>query len=167
MLRVLSIVGTRPEAVKMAPVIQTLAAHPGITSLVCATAQHRTMLDQVLAIFGIEPDIDLDLMQPNQTLPELTAAALQGVSAALASLRPDVVLAQGDTTTVLVAALASFYAQVPMGHVEAGLRTRDRYSPFPEEMNRRLVGSLATVHFAPTQTAVDALLAEGVVASDV
>lgn len=167
MLRVLSIVGTRPEAVKMAPVIQALAAHPGITALVCATAQHRAMLDQVLTLFGIQPDVDLDLMQPNQTLPELTAAALRGVSSTLESLRPDVVLAQGDTTTVLVSALASFYAQIPMGHVEAGLRTRDRYSPFPEEMNRRLVGSLATQHFAPTQTAVDALLAEGVAASDI
>lgn len=167
MLRVLSIVGTRPEAVKMAPVIQALATHPGITSLVCATAQHRAMLDQVLAIFDIQPDLDLDLMQPNQSLPELTAAALRGVSAALAALQPDVVLAQGDTTTVLVAALASFYARIPMGHVEAGLRTYDRYSPFPEEMNRRLVGSLATLHFAPTQRAVDALLAEGVSADDI
>ncbi len=167
MLRVLCIVGTRPEAVKMAPVIQALAAHPGIRSLVCATAQHRAMLDQVLAIFDIQPDVDLDLMQPNQTLPELTAAALRGVTDALASLQPDVVLAQGDTTTVLVAALASFYAKVPLGHVEAGLRTYDRYSPFPEEMNRRLVGSLATMHFAPTQTAVDALLAEGVAAADI
>ncbi len=151
----------------MAPVMQALAAHPGITALVCATGQHRAMLDQVLAMFDIQPDLDLNLMQPNQALPELTAAALQGISGALAALQPHVVLAQGDTTTVLASALASFYAQIPMGHVEAGLRTRDRYSPFPEEMNRRLVGSLATIHFAPTQNAVDALLAEGVVASDV
>lgn len=164
---VLSIVGTRPEAVKMAPVIRALGQQAGIRSLVCATAQHREMLDQVFDLFAIRPDVDLNLMQPNQTLPGLTALALTGVSQALQDLRPDLVLAQGDTTTVMVAGLASFYAQIPMGHVEAGLRTHRRYSPFPEEMNRRLVACLATLHFAPTARAVSSLQAEGVSAEDI
>ncbi|MFZ1463005.1 MAG: UDP-N-acetylglucosamine 2-epimerase, partial [Anaerolineae bacterium] len=119
-LTVLSIVGTRPEAVKMAPVIRALAQQAGIRSLVCATAQHREMLDQVFDLFAIRPDVDLNLMQPNQTLPGLTALALTRVSQVLQDLQPDLVLAQGDTTTVMVAGLASFYAQIPMGHVEAG-----------------------------------------------
>ncbi|MFZ1596801.1 MAG: UDP-N-acetylglucosamine 2-epimerase (non-hydrolyzing) [Anaerolineae bacterium] len=164
---VLSIVGTRPEAVKMAPVIRALAQQAGIRSLVCATAQHREMLDQVFDLFAIRPDVDLNLMQPNQTLPALTALALTRVSQVLQDLQPDLVLAQGDTTTVMVAGLASFYAQIPMGHVEAGLRTHRRYSPFPEEMNRRLVASLASLHFAPTSRAVAALQAEGVSAEDI
>lgn len=166
-LTVLSIVGTRPEAVKMAPVIKALAVQPGVRALVCATAQHREMLDQVFDLFAIRPDVDLNLMQPNQTLPALTALALTRVSQALQDLQPDLVLAQGDTTTVMVAGLASFYAQVAMGHVEAGLRTHQRYSPFPEEMNRRLVGALATLHFAPTPRAVAALQAEGVPAQNI
>lgn len=166
-LTVLSIVGTRPEAVKMAPVIKALAVQPGVRALVCATAQHREMLDQVFDLFAIHPDVDLNLMQPNQTLPALTALALTRVSQTLQDLQPDLVLAQGDTTTVMVAGLASFYAQVAMGHVEAGLRTHQRYSPFPEEMNRRLVGALATLHFAPTSRAVAALQAEGVSAQNI
>ena len=166
-LTVLSIVGTRPEAVKMAPVIQALAVKSGVRALVCATAQHREMLDQVFEIFAIRPDVDLNLMQPNQTLPALTALALTRVSQVLQDLQPDLVLAQGDTTTVMVAGLASFYAQIPMGHVEAGLRTHQRYSPFPEEMNRRLVGALASLHFAPTDRAVAALQAEGVPVEDI
>lgn len=166
-LTVLSIVGTRPEAVKMAPVIQALAVQPGVRALVCATAQHREMLDQVFEIFAIRPDVDLNLMQPNQTLPALTALAVTRVSQVLHDLQPDLVLAQGDTTTVMVAGLASFYAQIPMGHVEAGLRTHQRYSPFPEEMNRRLVGALASLHFAPTTRAVAALQAEGVPTEDI
>ena len=166
-LTVLSIVGTRPEAVKMAPVIKALAVQPGVRALVCATAQHREMLDQVFDLFAIHPDVDLNLMQPNQTLPALTALALTRVSQTLQDLQPDLVLAQGDTTTVMVAGLASFYAQVAMGHVEAGLRTHQRYSPFPEEMNRRLVGALATLHFAPTPRAVAALQAEGVSAQNI
>ena len=161
-LRVLSIYGTRPEAIKMAPVVQALADAPGVRSLVCVTAQHREMLDQVLKLFGIAPDIDLDLMRPGQTLPELTARVITRVDEALAQLEPDLVLVQGDTTTVMAAALAAFYRRIPVGHVEAGLRTGDRYNPFPEEINRRLAGQLATLHFAPTPRAAAALRAEGV-----
>ncbi len=168
MLRVLSIFGTRPEAIKMAPVVRELARHPDqIASVICVTAQHRQMLDQVLDWFRIVPDIDLDLMEENQTLAGLTANAMLRLTAVLEDVRPDVVLVQGDTTTAMIAALASFYQQVPVGHVEAGLRTRDRYRPFPEEINRHLIGVLATFHFAPTMTAVDALRAEGVAAESI
>ena len=128
-LRVLSVFGTRPEAIKMAPVVRALAAAPAVESLVCVTAQHREMLDQVLEIFGIQPNVDLDLMRPGQTLPELTARVLTHVDHALDQLKPDLVLVQGDTTTVMAAALAAFYRQIPVGHVEAGLRTHDRYNP--------------------------------------
>lgn len=162
MRRVLTILGTRPEAVKLAPVILALQEHPAdIQALVCVTAQHRQMLDQVLQLFGITPDVDLDLMAPGQTLPDLTARVVTHVSAVLAALQPDLVLVQGDTTTVMAAALAAFYHKVPVGHVEAGLRSYDRYSPFPEEMNRRLAGALSTYHFAPTETARQALRLEG------
>ncbi len=147
---------------KLAPVVRELARRPGVRSRVCVTAQHREQLDQVLAVFGIVPDRDLDLMRPGQTLPDLTARILTAVSGALAEERPDVVLVQGDTTTVLAAALAAFYARIPVGHVEAGLRTDDRYSPFPEEINRRLATTLATWHFAPTPRAAAALRREGV-----
>lgn len=164
---VLCIVGTRPEAVKMAPVIQALAAQPALRSLVCTTAQHREMLDQVFSIFDIRPAVDLNLMQPNQTLPALTALAVTGISQTLHDLKPDLVLVQGDTTTALAAGLASYYAQIPLGHVEAGLRTYRRYSPFPEEMNRRLLSALAAMHFAPTTHAVEALQAEGIAANDI
>jgi len=163
MLRVLSVFGTRPEAIKMAPVVKELEKYPDqIESQVCITAQHREMLDQVLDIFDICPDVDLDLMQPGQTLPDLTARVLIELSRVLENVRPDVVLVQGDTTTVMVGALAAFYRQIPVGHVEAGLRTRDRYSPFPEEINRRITDVLTTFYFAPTLTAASALQREGV-----
>jgi len=161
-MRVLSIFGTRPEAIKMAPVVKELERHNDeIESVVCVTAQHREMLDQVLELFEIKPDIDLDLMEPNQTLSSLTARAMQSLTDVIGQIKPDIVLLQGDTATAMIAALASFYQQRPVGHVEAGLRTYDRYSPFPEEINRRLISALATFNFAPTQTAVDALTAEG------
>ena len=160
--RVLSIFGTRPEAIKMAPVVKELEKHSDkIESIVCVTGQHREMLDQVLSIFEIKPQIDLDLMGPNQTLASLTAKAITGLADVITSVEPDVVLVQGDTATAMIASLASFYQKVPVGHVEAGLRTYDRYSPFPEEINRRLISVMATYNFAPTQTAVDALLGEG------
>ncbi|TAK32793.1 MAG: UDP-N-acetylglucosamine 2-epimerase (non-hydrolyzing) [Chloroflexota bacterium] len=162
-MRVLTIVGTRPEAIKLAPVIRRLERDPElIQSTVCVTAQHREMLDQVLQLFQIKADFDLDLMSEGQTLPGLTASVLTAVTDVLDEARPDVVVVQGDTTTAMVGALASFYKQIAVGHVEAGLRTNNRYNPFPEEMNRRLVTALASLHFAPTQTAVEALLAEGV-----
>jgi UDP-N-acetylglucosamine 2-epimerase (non-hydrolysing) len=163
MIPVLSIFGTRPEAIKMAPVVKELEEYPDqIESRICVTAQHREMLDQVLDIFDIRPDIDLDLMQPDQSLTDLTARALTGLSQVVEDVEPDVVLVQGDTTTVMVGALAAFYHQVPVGHVEAGLRTGDRYSPFPEEINRRIADALTTFYFAPTETAADALRREGI-----
>lgn len=161
-MRILSVFGTRPEAIKMAPVVQELARRSEFESLVCVTAQHRQMLDQVLDIFGIRPDIDLDLMQPGQSLPDLTARIIIQMSQVLADVRPDAVLIQGDTTTVMATALAAYYEQIPIGHVEAGLRTGDPYSPFPEEMNRRLTGAIARWHFAPTETAANALRREGI-----
>jgi len=133
-----------------------------VRSRVCVTAQHREMLDQVLSLFGITPDVDLNLMRPGQQLPELTARVITGVSEVLQQERPDVVLIQGDTTTVMATALAAFYHKIPVGHVEAGLRSYDRYSPFPEEINRRIASVVATYHFAPTETARQALLREGV-----
>jgi UDP-N-acetylglucosamine 2-epimerase (non-hydrolysing) len=161
-MRVLSIFGTRPEAIKMAPVIKELQKHPyAIESIVCVTGQHREMLDQVLSLFDIEPDIDLNLMEPNQTLTSLTAKVLTRLTDVIIGVRSDIILSQGDTTTAMVASLASFYQKIPVGHVEAGLRTYDKYSPFPEEINRRLISVLATYNFAPTQKAVDALIAEG------
>jgi UDP-N-acetylglucosamine 2-epimerase (non-hydrolysing) len=164
MLRVLMIFGTRPEAIKMAPVVHELARRPEqIESVVCVTAQHREMLDQVLAWFKIEPDIDLGLMQPDQTLAGLTARAIERLSEVIARVSPDVALVQGDTTTAMVAAMAAFYEQVPVGHIEAGLRTHDIYNPFPEEVNRHLISVMTTMHFAPTKTAVEALRREGVV----
>ena len=161
-LRVLSIFGTRPEAVKMAPVVKTLAATAGIESLVCVTAQHREMLDQVLDLFDIQPDIDLNLMRPAQTLAELTASIFTHLDPVLRDLRPDWVLVQGDTTTVMSAALLSYYHRIRIGHVEAGLRTGDKWQPFPEEINRRVAGVVADLHFAPTEHSRQNLLAEGV-----
>lgn len=162
-IRVLCVFGTRPEAIKLAPVIQQLAKHSDcFEPRVCVTAQHREMLDQVLEVFKICPDVDLDLMRHNQTLPEFTARAVTAISEVLEREEPDWVLVQGDTTTVMSTALAAFYQQIPVGHVEAGLRTDDRYSPFPEEINRRLASVLATYHFAPTQRAQERLIAEGV-----
>lgn len=162
-MRVLCIFGTRPEAIKLAPVIQELEKHCDcFEPRICVTAQHREMLDQVLELFEIRPDVDLDLMQRNQTLPEFTARAVTAVSEVLEREEPDWVLVQGDTTTVMSTALAAFYQQIPVGHVEAGLRTHDRYGPFPEEINRRLASVLATYHFAPTQRAQQTLVAEGI-----
>jgi UDP-N-acetylglucosamine 2-epimerase (non-hydrolysing) len=161
-LRVLSIIGTRPEAVKMAPVVQKLAQTPGIESQVCVTAQHRQMLDQVLNLFGIIPDIDLDLMRPDQSLPELTAAIFTHLDPVLKKLKPDWVLAQGDTTTVVSTALLAYYNRVRFGHVEAGLRTGDKWQPFPEEINRMVAGSVADLHFAPTEWSRQNLLKENI-----
>lgn len=161
-IRVLSIFGTRPEAVKMAPVVQALSQTEGIQSYVCVTAQHRQMLDQVLELFNIVPDIDLNLMRPNQSLAELTANILTHVEPVLKDLRPDWVLVQGDTTTVMTTALACYYNQIRVGHVEAGLRTHDKWQPFPEEINRRIAGVVADLHFAPTEHARQNLLKEGV-----
>jgi UDP-N-acetylglucosamine 2-epimerase (non-hydrolysing) len=168
MKRVLTIFGTRPEAIKLAPVILELEKHPErIENLVCVTAQHREMLDQVLEWFQIEPDYDLDLMRPDQGLAGFASRALVAVSEVLQEVRPDVVLVQGDTTTVMMAALAAFYQCIPVGHVEAGLRTRNRYNPFPEEINRRIAGVLATYHFAPTERAAAALRAEQMPEEDI
>lgn len=161
-LRVLSIFGTRPEAVKMAPVVQTLARTPGVQARVCVTAQHRQMLDQVLDLFGIQPDIDLDLMRPNQGLADLTAAIFTHLDPVLAAEQPDWILVQGDTTTVMAAGLLGYYRRIKVGHVEAGLRTGDKWQPFPEEINRRVAGVVADLHFAPTQRNRQNLLAEGV-----
>ncbi len=162
MLRILSIFGTRPEAIKLAPVIRELERHPQkVRSRVCVTAQHREMLDQVLDLFGIVPDVDLDLMRPNQTPSQVAAAVLEQLDAVLQKERPDWVLVQGDTTTVLAASLAAYHRRVRVGHVEAGLRTRDKWRPFPEEMNRRLADHLSDLHFAPTEQARQNLLREG------
>ncbi|TFH34958.1 MAG: UDP-N-acetylglucosamine 2-epimerase (non-hydrolyzing), partial [Anaerolineales bacterium] len=161
-MRVLSILGTRPEAVKMAPVIQQLRVTKGIQSRVCVTAQHREMLDQVLALFEIEPDVDLDLMRPDQSLAELSAAIFSGLDPVIQAERPDWILIQGDTTTVMVASLLAYYHKVRVGHVEAGLRTGDKWQPFPEEINRKVAGVTADLHFAPTETARRNLLHEGI-----
>lgn len=161
-VRVLSVFGTRPEAIKMAPVVRRLAADARFESRVCVTGQHREMLDQVLGVFGIRPDHDLAVMRPGQDLFDVTSAALLGLRDVLRTERPDVVLVHGDTTTCLVASLAAFYEHVPVGHVEAGLRTGDLARPFPEELNRVLVGRIARFHFAPTEKARANLLAEGV-----
>jgi UDP-N-acetylglucosamine 2-epimerase (non-hydrolysing) len=163
MLKVLTVFGTRPEAVKLGPVIRELAQHQDrVTSRVCVTAQHRDMLDQVLRVFGIEPDYDLDVMQDNQTPTEVASAVLSRLQPILERESPDWVLVQGDTTTVAVAALAAFYARAKVGHVEAGLRTGDRWQPFPEEINRRIAGAIADRHFAPTARSRDNLLRENV-----
>lgn len=162
MIRVLSVLGTRPEAVKMAPVIKELEKYPDqIESVVCATAQHREMLDQVLKLFDIQPDYDLDLMQPRQTLSELTARLLTGLDKVVARERPDWLLVQGDTTTVMVGTLVAYYHQVRVGHVEAGLRTGDKFQPFPEEINRCIADLISDLHFAPTEASGQNLLHEG------
>jgi UDP-N-acetylglucosamine 2-epimerase (non-hydrolysing) len=161
-LRVLVIFGTRPEAVKMAPVVQKLKATSGVVTRVCVTAQHREMLDQVLTLFQIQPDIDLDLMRPNQTLANLTAQILDRLDPILAAEKPDWILVQGDTTTVMTSALTAFYRGIKVGHVEAGLRTGDKHQPFPEEINRRLAGVMADLHFAPTALNRENLLREGI-----
>jgi UDP-N-acetylglucosamine 2-epimerase (non-hydrolysing) len=161
-MRVLAVLGTRPEAIKLAPVINKLERHPAVVSSVCVTAQHREMLDPFLKLFEIVPDHDLNVMQPGQTLFDVTARVLTGMKGVIEAERPDVILVQGDTTTAFAAALAAFYLKVKVGHVEAGLRTEDKYNPFPEEINRRLVTHLADLHFAPTERARANLLAEGI-----
>lgn len=162
-LKILAVVGTRPEAIKMAPVIQSLRREPELFEVrVCATAQHRDLLDSVLGLFQIRPDIDLDLMRPNQTLNQIAAGVFENFGRVLLSERPDWVLVQGDTTTVMAASLTCFHADVRVGHVEAGLRTADLRSPFPEELNRRVTDLVADKHFAPTERSVDALRREGV-----
>ena len=149
--KVLSVFGTRPEAIKMAPVVKELESREGIESVVCVTAQHRDMLDQVLEIFKIKPDYDLNIMKPGQTLTHITAEVLKGIEEVIIKEKPDLVLVHGDTTTAMAAALAAFYQQVKVGHVEAGLRTYDKYSPFPEEMNRQIIDKIADYLFAPTE----------------
>lgn len=161
-LRVLSVFGTRPEAIKMCPLILELKKREEICSLVCVTAQHREMLDGVLELFGVQPDYDLDVMRPEQTLSGVTSRVLEGMDSVLQAAKPDLVLVHGDTTTTFSAALAAFYARIPVGHVEAGLRTHDRYSPFPEELNRQMTGRIAALHFAPTARNAANLAAEGV-----
>jgi UDP-N-acetylglucosamine 2-epimerase (non-hydrolysing) len=160
-MRVLSVFGTRPEAIKMAPVVQALTAEPAIDSRICVTAQHRGMLDQVLDLFRVAPDYDLDIMAANQGLTHITTAVLEGLAPVLEECRPDRVLVHGDTTTTFAAALAGFYQRIPVGHVEAGLRTGNMYAPWPEEMNRKLADSLCDLYFAPTPRARDNLLREG------
>jgi UDP-N-acetylglucosamine 2-epimerase (non-hydrolysing) len=160
--QIMVIYGTRPEAVKVAPLIQALDRSEMFTPVVAVTAQHRSMLDQVNAVFGVKPAFDLDIHQPGQTLTEITTRALSGVRSVLAQQRPDAVVVQGDTTTVFAAALAAFYEQVPVVHLEAGLRTGDPYSPYPEEINRRLTTRLTTLHLAPTSTSKANLLTENV-----
>jgi UDP-N-acetylglucosamine 2-epimerase (non-hydrolysing) len=166
-LRVLSIFGTRPEAVKMSPVVQALSRTQGIESRVCVTAQHRQMLDQVLDLFGIVPDIDLNLMRPNQSLAQLTSAILENLDPILSEVKPDWILVQGDTTTVMAASLLAFYHRIQVGHVEAGLRTNDRWQPFPEEVNRRIASVIADLHFAPTEHSRQNLLKENISASSI
>ena len=161
-LRVLSVFGTRPEAVKMAPVVHELKRTHGVESFVCVTAQHREMLDQVLSLFDIVPDVDLDLMQPDQSLAEMSARIFTDLEPVLADLKPDWVLVQGDTTTVAISTLMAYYRRIRVGHVEAGLRTGDKWQPFPEEINRRVAGVTADLHFAPTEWARRNLLREGV-----
>lgn len=149
-IKVMTVFGTRPEAIKMAPLVRALEACENTESIVCVTAQHRQMLDQVLDIFKIKPDYDLDIMQSRQTLAMITEKSLHGLDYVLEEAKPDIVLVHGDTSTTFAGALAAFYHKIPVGHVEAGLRTYDKYSPFPEEMNRKLVGQIAELHFAPT-----------------
>lgn len=163
MIKVMTVFGTRPEAIKMAPVVLELKKHQDeIETVVAVTAQHRQMLDQVLHLFKIKPDYDLDIMSQGQTLYDITSRAMNGLKEVLEKEKPDLVLVHGDTTTTFAGALASYYSQTAVGHVEAGLRTGDIYSPFPEEMNRKLTGAIASFHFAPTETAKANLLREGV-----
>ena len=161
-IKVMSVFGTLPEAIKMCPLVLELQKYDEIESIVCVTAQHREMLDQVLELFGITPDYDLDIMKTRQSLAGITTRVLEGMEGVLQKERPDIVLVHGDTSTSFVAALAAFYEQIPVGHVEAGLRTYDIYSPFPEEMNRQLTGRIAQMHFSPTMRNYDNLIKENV-----
>lgn len=166
-LKVMTVFGTRPDTIKMAPVVHALERTPGVETIVCVTAQHRQMLDDLLALFRIVPRYDLDIMTPDQTLTQITTRVLAGMEPVLLESRPDVVLVHGDTTTSSSAALAAFYKQIPTGHVEAGLRTPDRWSPYPEEMNRRITGTIASYHFSPTDLAKQHLLRENVSVDDI
>lgn len=161
MITVLTIFGTRPETIKMAPLVKELQNRDNIKTVVCVTAQHRQMLDQVLNAFHIEPDYDLDIMRPGQTLSDITARVLKGLENVIKEVKPDIVLVHGDTTTTFAGALAAFYHQIPIGHVEAGLRTYNKYSPYPEEINRQFVGLVADLNFAPTERSRKNLLDEG------
>ena len=161
-LRIMSVFGTRPEAIKMCPLVKELASHPEIESLCCVTAQHRQMLDSVLEVFDLKPDWDLDIMTPRQTLSTITSKCLLGMDEAIDALKPDMILVHGDTSTTFAGALSAFYHQVPVGHVEAGLRTYDKYSPFPEEMNRKLVSAIADLYFCPTVHNRENLVKEGI-----
>lgn len=161
-MRVLSVFGTRPEAIKMCPLVKELEAYDEIDSIVCITAQHRQMLDQVMDVFGIKAKYDLDIMGKSQTLFDITSKVLTGLKDVIEDSKPDIVLVHGDTSTSFVAALAAFYCKIPVGHVEAGLRTNDKYSPFPEEMNRTLTGDIAELHFSPTEQNKENLLRENI-----
>ena len=162
MIKVMSIFGTRPEAIKMAPLVKELEKRKEIESIVCVTAQHREMLDQVLETFEIKPDYDLNIMKQGQTLGEVTTRALNGLEKVIKESKPDIVLVHGDTTTTFAGALAAFYNQVSIGHVEAGLRTNNKYSPFPEEMNRQMVDCMSDMFFAPTELSKNNLLNENI-----
>ena len=161
-LRVMSVFGPRPEAIKMAPLVRELAGREEIDSLCCVTAQHREMLDSVLEVFHLRPDWDLNIMTPRQTLSTITSKCLTGMDEAIDALKPDLILVHGDTSTTFAGALSAFYHQIPVGHVEAGLRTYDKYSPFPEEMNRKLVSAIADLYFCPTENNRQNLLREGI-----
>ena len=161
-LRIMSVFGTRPEAIKMAPLVKELASRQGIDSICCVTAQHREMLDSVLEVFDLKPDWDLDIMTPRQTLSTITSKCLTGMDEAIDTLKPDMILVHGDTSTTFAGALSAFYHKVPVGHVEAGLRTYDKYSPYPEEMNRKLVTAIADLYFCPTENNRENLRREGV-----
>ncbi len=161
-IKILSIFGTRPEAIKMAPLVKEMKGRDNVECLVCVTAQHREMLDQVLSVFEIVPDYDLNIMKNGQTLSEITVRALQGIEDILQKTRPDIVLVHGDTTTAFVGALAAFYNRIAIGHVEAGLRTWDKYSPFPEEMNRQIIDRMTDLYFAPTEASKENLLKENI-----
>lgn len=166
-IKVMSVFGTRPEAIKMAPLVKELMKNEHIESIVCVTAQHREMLDQVLEIFDLKPDYDLNIMRQRQTLAGITTRALEGLSDVMAEAKPDLVLVHGDTTTTFAGALAAYYNQIKVGHVEAGLRTYDKYQPFPEEMNRKLTGALTDIHLSPTKLAKEHLLLENVPEKDI
>jgi len=161
-MKILTVFGTRPEAIKMAPLVRQLEKEPGLESVVCVTAQHREMLDQVLALFELTPDFDLNVMKPNQSVSQISTNVLLGMEKVLQEVQPDMVLVHGDTTTTFASALAAFYQKIPVGHVEAGLRTYDKYSPYPEEMNRILTGHMAELHFAPTERNRQNLLKESI-----
>ena len=165
--KIITIFGTRPEAIKMAPLVKELEKREEIESKVCVTAQHREMLDQVLEYFEIKPDFDLNIMKSKQSLTGITNRVLEGLEEVFIKEKPDMILVHGDTTTTFAGALAAFYQQIKVGHVEAGLRTFDKYFQFPEEMNRKLTGSLADLHFAPTKGSKNNLLREGISENDI